>query len=237
MTSIYRTVVRHTRIAPVRNSFAYPGYYWFVDVDALPRLPWPWRALAGFESRDHFADPHASLRTNVEKLLRDKGIDADGPIWMLAHARVFGFVFNPISVFWCHRADGDLAAVIAEVHNTYGQRHNYVLTPPPDGKYRTDKRFYVSPFYAVAGVYSMRLPKPTERLALNITLHRPDGVPFVATLAGTRRPATLPNLLRAAIRNPWTTLVGYARIKFQGIRLYARGLPIQPRPPHEETTT
>jgi len=118
---------------------------------------------------------------------------------------------------------------VAEVHNTYGGRHSYVMRPTEDGALRVGKAFYVSPFYDVSGTYRMRLPEPDERLGLTIALHREDGRPFVATLTGRRRPATIGGLLRATARHPWSTLVGAALIRFQGIRLYLRGLPVVPR--------
>ena len=101
---------------------------------------------------------------------------------MLAHARVLGYVFNPLTVFWCHHADGTLACVIAEVHNTYGQRHAYLVHTDARGRARTEKALYVSPYHPVDGWYQMSLPRPGPRLALSVTLHRPNGHRFVASV-------------------------------------------------------
>ena len=79
---------------------------------------------------------------------------------MLAHARVLGYVFNPLTVYWCHRPDGTLACVVAEVHNTYRQRHAYLLPADDRGRAEVPKQFYVSPFYPVDGRYRMSLPEP-----------------------------------------------------------------------------
>ncbi len=234
--ALFRCVVRHARTGPVRHTFAHRTYQWFVDVDHLPRLPAPLRPLARFEARDHLGDPAGTIRGNVDAFLALHGIDlAGGPIRLLTNARVFGYVFNPLSVFWCHRADGSLACVIAEVHNTYGERHCYLLRP--DGalgrdRFRVDKDFYVSPFYEVAGVYRMRLPEPADELAISIELTPPDGDPFVATLAGRRVPASPAAVVLAALRYPWATAVVSLRIRWHGIRLYVRGLPVVPRPVH-----
>ena len=231
IAALYEAQIRHVRLDPLRNSFAYRSYYWFIDLDEVPRLSWPLRVLAGFDQRDHFDDPSATIRTNLDRLLATHDIELrGGRVVMLAHARVLGYVFNPISVYWCHDDTGALVAIVAEVHNTYGGRHSYVLSPTSDGVLTTEKAFYVSPFYDVSGTYRMRLPRPDDRLALTISLHRADGRPFVATLQGRRRPATTGGLLRAAARYPLSTLVGAALIRFQGIRLYLRRLPIVPRP-------
>jgi len=227
---LYEADIRHVRVDPIRNAFRYRSYYWFVDLDDLPRFRGPLRLLAGFDPRDHFDDPSASIRANLDRLLAAHGIDlGGGRVTMLAHAKILGYIFNPLSVYWCHDTAGTLVAVVAEVHNTYGQRYAYVLHPDGDRPMRTDKRFYVSPFYDVTGVYRMRLPEPDERLALTVALHRDEGRPFVATLNGSRHPATTGGLLSAALRHPWSTLVGAALIRFQGIRLYLRGLPVVPR--------
>ncbi|HEY1485237.1 MAG TPA: DUF1365 domain-containing protein [Micromonosporaceae bacterium] len=231
--ALYEAQIRHVRVDPVRNAFRYRSYYWLVDIDHLPRLPWPLRALAGFDPRDHFDDPSEPIRANLDRLLAEHGIDVSGGlVLMLAHAKVLGYVFNPLSLFWCHDGSGSLAAIVAEVHNTYGDRHSYVLPPSEDGVSRVDKRFYVSPFYDVSGSYRMRLPVPDDRLAVTIALHHdePGARPFIATLRGTRRPATTGGLIRAALRHPWSTLVGAALIRFQGIRLHLKGLPVMPRP-------
>ena len=135
---------------------------------------------------------------------------------MLAHARVLGYVFNPLTVFWCHRADGTLACVIAEVHNTYGQRHAYLVHTDDRGRARMEKALYVSPYHPVDGWYQMSLPRPGERLALSVTLHRPNGHRFVASVRGTAVPATRPALLRAAARHPWSTAMVSARIRLAG---------------------
>jgi len=151
---------------------------------------------------------------------------------MLANARVLGYVFNPLTVYWCHRADGTLACVVAEVHNTYGQRHAYLLHTDDRGRALVPKEFYVSPFYPVDGGYRMSLPEPGARLALSIVLGRPDGRSFTASVHGRGVPATARALAAAAVRHPWSTAAVSARIRWQGIKLYLRGLRVTPRPAH-----
>jgi DUF1365 family protein len=262
--ALYECRITHTRLAPLRNAFTYRTYQWLVDLDHLPRPGRFLRLLAGFDSRDHLGDPRRPIRDNVGRFLMAQGIDTGGGrVVMLAHARVLGYVFNPLTVYWCHRADGTLACVVAEVHNTYRQRHAYLLRPDERGRAEAAKEFYVSPFYPVDGGYGMSLPEPIppepgqpersepersqpERsqlsagaphrsaLALSITLTRPDGNSFVASVHGTGRPATARALLSASVRHPWSTAAVSARIRWQGIRLYLRGLPVVARPPHQQ---
>ena len=228
--ALYDVEIHHIRTTPLRNAFRYRSYQWLVDLDALPTLALPLRPFARFESRDHMGDPARSLRENVDAYLAEAGIDLHGgQIRMLANARVLGHVFNPLTVYWCHQPDGSLRCVIAEVHNTYGQRHRYLLQTDERGLAETSKQFYVSPFYEVAGRYTMSLPEPDERLRLQITLHPPQGATFVASVHGRRHPARGFSLARLLLGRPWTALAVSARIRWQGIRLYLRGLPVVSR--------
>lgn len=229
--AIYRAVVRHVRTDPLRNDFTYRTFQWFVDLDELPRFPRPLRVLARFESRDHMGDPAVSLRANVEAFLAERGIDlGGGRITMLTNARMLGWVFNPLTVYWCHDAAGALSCVVAEVHNTYHGRHCYLLRTDATGLASADKEFYVSPFYGVDGVYRMSLSEPADALDLTITLHPAQGRTFVATLRGTASPAGVAGLLQTCLRYPVETMRVSVRIRWQGIRLFLRGLPVIPRP-------
>jgi uncharacterized protein len=155
-----------------------------------------------------------------------------GPIHMLTSARVFGYVFNPLTLFWCYRSTGELQCVVAEVHNTYGERHCYLLRTDPSGRASVPKAFYVSPFNDVDGEYRMKLPAPGDRLAVSIILEREGHRPFVATMDGRRRPATSRNILAAAFAAPAAPLLVSALIRVQGIKLWARRLPVVARPHH-----
>nr|WP_211210966.1 DUF1365 domain-containing protein [Sporichthya polymorpha] len=231
--ALYDTTIAHVRYTPVRNAFRYRSYSWLVDVDDLPRPVWPLRPLAEFRAQDHLGEPNSTLRQNVDAFLALHDIDLrGGRVLMLANARVLGYVFNPLSVFWCHDPAGHLVAVVAEVHNTYGERHAYLLRPGPDGRAEFAKEFYVSPFHPVDGRYLMSLPTPDERVAITVELHRGEARPFVATVRGVRRGAGTAALLRAAARVPWVTLTVAAQIRYQGIRLWLRRVPVVPRPPH-----
>jgi hypothetical protein len=122
--------------------------------------------------------------------------------------------------------------VVAEVHNTYRERHAYLLRTDERGRAEVPKQFYVSPFYPVDGRYRMSLPEPDGRLALSVVLDRPDGHSFIAGVRGRAVPATARALIAAAARHPWSTAAVAARIRWQGVQLYLRGLRVVPRPAH-----
>jgi uncharacterized protein len=228
---LYECQIRHVRATPLRNAFSYRTYQWLVDTDELPEPPRGLRQLARFCAADHLGDPRRSIRQNLDRFLANRGIDLHGGrVAMLAHARVLGHVFNPLTVYWCHEPSGSLECVVAEVHNTYGERHCYLLRTDEAGRADAAKEFYVSPFFPVDGWYRMALPEPGPRLALTVTLHRPDGTAFAASVRGRRVPATAASLLRAAARHPVSTRAVSGRIRWQGAKLYGRGLRPQPRP-------
>ncbi|HEY3748649.1 MAG TPA: DUF1365 domain-containing protein, partial [Pseudonocardiaceae bacterium] len=194
--ALYDGVVTHVRRQAPRHSFDHRIYLWLVDIDHLPDLPRWLRPFAGFRAEDHIGSAERSIRENVDAWLATQDIDLHGgQVLMLANARVLGYVFNPITVYWCHQPDGSLECVVAEVHNTYGEQHRYLLRPDDAGRAETAKEFYVSPFYPVDGSYRMRVPEPGAELSITITLHRPDERPFTATVRGVRRPATRRALL------------------------------------------
>ncbi|MFC9790473.1 DUF1365 domain-containing protein [Rhodococcus sp. NPDC127528] len=229
---IVRTRIRHVRRRPVRHEFTYRSYSWLVDLDELPDLPRPLRPFAQFRAGDHVGDPDRSLRANLDAYLAEHAIDlSEGRILMLANARVLGFVFNPLTLYWCHDRSGELVCVVAEVHNTYGGRHRYLLRPDRGGNATVPKAFHVSPFNEVAGEYRLHVPEPIRRLGVAIALRDPDGATvFAATMAGPARPAVTLTVLRALLAVPVAPLLVALRIRWQGLRLWARGLPIVPPP-------
>lgn len=214
MVAIYDTRVQHVRRSPLRHSFSYRSHSWLVDLDALPRK--------GFCARDHVGSPDRTLRQNVDEVLAEHGL-ACARVLMLASPRRLGHVFNPLSVFWCLDADGALVATLAEVHNTYGGRHVYVLPP---GSKRVEKALYVSPFHEVSGYYELDLPVPDARVRLTVAYHRDGAEPFVATVRGTRTTRR-----RAGIEDLMTTRLVSLRIRLQGTRLFLQRLPVVPRSP------
>ncbi|MFE5589916.1 DUF1365 domain-containing protein [Streptomyces sp. NPDC056549] len=230
--ALYPSEIVHTRVTPLRYRLRHRTYFWLVDIDDLPGLPSALRPLARFDPRDHFGGAAPTLRTGVEAFLAANGVpEPVGTVLMLCHARVLGHVFNPLTLYWCHSDAGRLVCVIAEVHNTYGQRHCYLLRPDPQGRDEVPKDFFVSPFFDVEGSYRMRLPLPDDRLDLTVQLRHAEGPrPLTATVRGTRRPAGPRTLLAVALRHPWSTAAVSLGIRLHGIRLYLKGLPVRSRP-------
>ena len=226
MTALYDAVLTHDRRERLRRRFSYRTHLWLIDLDDPPNLPRWARPLARFEARDHLGDPRLSIKDNVTAWLAERGIDLDGGrVLMLTNARVLGYTFNPLTLFWCHHRDGRLACVIAEVHNTYGGRHPYLLRATDidaRGVVDTSKVFHVSPFLADHGRYRMVVPAPDERLRIAVTLHQGGKPVFAATLTGTRRPATLGTVLRTSVRQPLMPQRISAAIRRHGIYLWLR---------------
>ena len=201
--ALYPCDITHVRARPVWRAFRYRSYLWLVDLDDLPRVPLALRPFAGFRSRDHLGDPASSIRANVDAYLARQGISlGGGRVLMLGHAAVLGYVFNPLTVFCCHHAHGTLAAVIAEVHNTYGQRHAYLLHPDGRGRAEADKDFDVSPLLPAAGRYRLHLPEPAATLRLSVTLHIDGRTVLAASVTGKRHTYTPRRLLRCACVTP-----------------------------------
>jgi uncharacterized protein len=231
--ALYECRITHVRTAPVRHQFHYRSYQWLVDLDHLPRPGRVLGLLAGFQARDHLGDPDRSLRANLDHFLAGHGVDLHGgQVLMLAHARVFGYVFNPLTVYWCHRPDGALACVVAEVHNTYGERHAYLLRPDAAGGAVTGKHFYVSPFFDVSGTYELRFTLRPDLVATTVTLRHHDAVAFSAAFRGRPEPVTRLALGRRLIRQPFMPQRVSALIRVHGIWLWLRGLPVRTHPHH-----
>ncbi|WP_036555467.1 FAD-dependent oxidoreductase [Nocardioides insulae] len=225
----YATTITHTRRTPFRRTFRHRSHTWLVDLDHLPdRVPGGGR----FSARDHFTGDAATIRAGLDRLLTLHGLDLrGGRALMLAHPRAFGHCFNPITVHWCWADPAGLgrpAATVVEVHNTYGDRHAYVLRADEHGRAEIPKAMYVSPFHGTDGNYRVQAPPPdpgSGRVRVSVSLRTQDGARFVAGLTGA--PTDPPRLPLASLRTA-------ALIRLHGIALWARGLPIHPRPHHRQ---
>jgi uncharacterized protein len=227
--------VRHSRSEAVSHRFRHGAYQWLIDVDDIPEQPWYLRPFASFSPADHLGDPARSIRENVESYLVRNGVEL-GPssrIVMLANARVLGHVFDPLSVFWCFDANMALVCVVAEVHNTYGERHVYLLRTDPSGAATTAKAFHVSPFFDVSGRYEMRFALSPRTVATTVVLRRGGKAAFTATFRGRPRPATRMTVVGQLLRKPLMPQQVSALIRMHGIWLWLRRLPILRRPLHQ----
>jgi hypothetical protein len=258
MTScLYFGQVVHTRSIPVRHRFRYRVFSLYVDLDDLPALAKRLRlfgynrpGLFSLHDRDHGNKDDEPPRAWAERRLRRAGIDiAGGSVRLLCFPRILGIVFNPLSLYFCHRPDGTLAAIIHEVHNTFGERHAYVL--PVDAAdaargvvaQRCDKEFYVSPFIEMRASYGFRIEPPTETFSVLIREMGRDGEILRAGLAGRRAPMTDRVLLAAFFAYPLMTLKVVAAIHWQALRLWRKGVKYHKHVPQRrasvppETTT
>ncbi|BBZ77626.1 hypothetical protein MANY_29630 [Mycolicibacterium anyangense] len=234
--ALYRTRITQLRRSPVHHYGERSSYSWYVDVDQLPSLPWWLRPFARFEAVDHFTgSDNDTLRQRVDGYLAEHGIYLPGGrITALLMPRVLGRTFNPLSLFWCHDATGELRCVIAEVHNTYGERHAYLLPPDQDTPAMVAKTFYTSPFNGVDGYYLVRAPRPAEQLDLTVSLHRENEPALVATVRGTRRRASAGQVLRLQFSAPLAPQMAALSARVQNLILRLRGVPVVPRPATHE---
>ena len=216
--------------------FRYRVHHWLVDLDDLPSQPRLLRPLAGFHAADHLGSADRSIRENLVSWLARHDVDlGGGRVLMLTTPRVLGYAFNPLTVYWCHRDDGSLACTVAEVCNTYGGRHCYLLAAGSSAGrsdwYEARKAFYVSPFLPTSGQYRLRLPPPGERISLTITLVNGERTLFTAVLSARRCPAVAREILRLAVLQPLTPHRIRALIQLQGLLLWHSHLPITPGRP------
>jgi len=232
--------VAHRRRGPVPHAFDHRAYQWLVDLDAMPQVPWYLRPVARFDARDHLGGSarSASIKTNLLKFLEHRGVGlgADSRVVMLANARVLGHVFDPLTVFWCFAPDGDLRCVVAEVHNTYGERHAYLLEPDEAGAAHAAKEFFVSPFNDTSGHYALRFALTEERVRVSVALQRGGETLFNAVFAGSPEPATPSTVARTALRMPGMPQKVSALIRVHGLLLWLKRLPLVDRPVHHPQT-
>lgn len=246
---IFFTRVMHRRLFPVQYRFDYQVFSLLLDLDALDRLP-P-RMSRGrlsrlrFDPRDHGPRDGSPLRPWAEALLAARGIDlAGGRIRLLCFPRVFGLGFNPLSLWYCEHRDGRLRAVIAEVNNTFGEHHFYLLADagrPIDWPLRGQARkcFHVSPLMDMQGSYQFRLSAPETALAVLIRQYDDDGrLKLVASQTGPGVALTDASLAQAARRTPLLTLKVLVAIHWQALKIWLRGARYfpKPEPPRQEVT-
>lgn len=240
-SGLYIGAVMHRRVKPVRHRLSYRVFSLLIDLDELPRLNRELRLFArnrfgliGFRDADFGPRDGTPLKDWAAAHLARAGIEAGGSIRILCFPRVLGLAFNPLSVWFCHRADGSLAAIIHEVSNTFGQRHSYLIPAEPgaDGLVRQscDKRFYVSPFMDMDTAYHFRIRPPGEDLTLAIRQTDAEGPVLHASLTATRVELTDAAILRAWMKHPLMTLKIVGGIHWEALRLWRKGMRIRPRP-------
>ena len=253
--------VRHARTRPRAHTFQYSHYFWMLPMRTLAQQPAPavrrnrW-GLLSFHDADHGLGQADALAW-LDALLQDAGLpEADrlgGEVWLQTFPRVLGFTFKPVSFWWVHRADRSLAAVVAEVNNTFGERHAYLLHGPAlklGGEVGAAKVFHVSPFCEARGRYRFRFMRTgpwgtgigavqatdhcaPERLVVRIDHDDAVGPLVQTSQAGTLAPLTERSARQAFWRWPLMTLAVVWRIHWQALHVWLKGTPFhrKPEPP------
>ena len=230
----------HGRRGDTTNAFRYSVDYVVCDTEARPRAPALFsrngRNVAALNDADHGGPPGQGRGAAwVREVMAAHGIALTGRIDLLAQPRMWGHVFNPVAFWLCHDDTGVLRLVIAEVTNTYGDRHSYLchhddLSPiTPDRDLTARKIMHVSPFQPVEGGYTFRFDITDRRIAIRIDFSTGNGG-LVATLTGDRKPLTTAGLLAAALRRPLGSRRVLALIHWQALVLWWKGVPFRSRP-------
>jgi len=231
MNAIYEGHVAHAR--PGKHRLRYSVFMLALDLDALPQdlklFAHNRRALYALFDRDHAWRIDAPIKPQIETRLRDAGIAWDGGrIVLLTVPRLFNYVFNPLSVYFCFRRNGDVAALVHEVTNTFGERCFYALSPdsPRDGviTQRCAKTFFVSPFLPGDLSYEFAVVPPGERASVAMIVRRGRDIVLTASFAGARRELTDRELLNAWLRNPLMTFKVITGIHWEALKLWLKGV-------------
>lgn len=242
--------VVHARLQPRTHAFSYPVFFlrfrvgeeaglarWLFSVDRFN--------LFSFHRRDHGPRDGSDLHGWIRELLDREGCAGrGGDIWLQTFPRVLGYVFNPVSFWLCHDAEGRLRTVLCEVNNTFGEHHNYLLEHPdgrviePGDTLSARKVFHVSPFFRVEGAYRFRFRTDPAATLMQIDYDGQDGKLLATSVSGTARTFSAGGLAHCFWRYPWMTLGVIVRIHLQALRLWRKGMPFfsKPAPPVQETT-
>lgn len=243
---IYTGTVRHRRVNPVPHAFTYRLFMMYLDLGELPAVfqqRWLWSVdrpnVASFRRSDHIGDPGTPLDGSIRALVAERtGRTPAGPIRLLTHCRYFGYVFNPVSFFFCYDGSGEhVEAIVAEITNTpWGERHCYVLGERDNlaagsrKRFHLDKVFHISPFIDMDVAYDWRFTEPTRQLAIHMENLR-DGHPFFdATMVLQRKELSGSALAQVLVQYPLMTAKVIGAIHWEALRLWMKGVPFLSHP-------
>ena len=236
-SAIYRGMLVHSRREPARNTFRYPISFFVLDLDELPELE---RRLTLFSinrrnvvtlrDKDHF-DGSLPVKEAAVRFCAERGVEVDR-VLMLAQLRVLGYVFNPVTFHWCYGRDGQLACMIAELNNTFGERLPELLHGP-ELAYEHEKRLHVSPFFGLDQAYQYAFSEPEEEVWTRVHVRENGSVPLSAVLHGRREELTNASLARMLVRYPLMPFQVTALIHWQAVKLFAKRVPFHHKPPFE----
>ena len=225
MAKLVRGKVLHQRKKPFVHGLKFTNYMWLVDLEEPDQKLLP---------KDHFGGEAPNMLAAVKAFVENNGaqIESGDHILALASARTNGYVFNPLSVYWCMNSDKKVRWVILEIHNTYGDRHAHLLKPDEQGNCRVKKEFYVSPFFTIDGEYRTRTLIDGKKVVVSVNLYQNDALVFSASFTGEQLEASIKNRMAAYLRTPFSTIQAMVRIRAHGIWLWLRRLPVIARPKH-----
>ncbi len=232
MIALFDAQVFHARLRPAKNSFRYSATYLTIPLSEFQTRRRGLLSVNGsnlFSVRTSDYGDGNCLRMWIENVLKAWGVtEADGEISLVTMPRVLGFVFNPVNLWLCKDREGDLRAVLAEVNNTFGERHCYLCFHKDKSAITAQdtltarKIFHVSPFLETGGQYAFRFSLSGDRLAILIDLTDEDGPLLRTSLTGSLAPATSGRLLRALLANPLLPIKAIALIHYQAVKLFLK---------------
>ncbi|WP_310538570.1 DUF1365 domain-containing protein [Phenylobacterium sp.] len=238
-SGLYSGVTTHTRFRPRGHKLRYGIFMMLLDLDELSTLDGRLKLfgqdrfrLTSFSERDHLDGSATPLKTQVEAHLAAAGIPSGGPVRLLCMPRILGGVFNPLSVYFCHRPDGALSAILYEVSNTFGDRHSYLIPAHGAGviEQEAPKSFYVSPFMDMDLAYAFRIAPPGEAVSITVDVHDAEGRLLAANFAGQRAELTDAAIWKAWLSHPLMTLGVMAAIHWEALKIWRKGEKLRPRP-------
>jgi DUF1365 family protein len=251
-SGLFEGTVTHTRRFPRRHHLSYRVWYLLLDLAeldeldaAVPGFGVERAAAVSFRAQDHGARDGSPLRPWIDGQLSAAGIElAGGAVRLLCFPRVLGYTFNPLSVWFCHNADGTLRAILYEVSNTFGEHHSYLVPVEPGARpgetvgRRFDKELFVSPFIDMDATYDFRTRVPDDRLAIVVREHVRDGRVLDVALTARRLPLDGRHLASVFVRFPLVTLKVIGGIHWEALKLWRKGAPYRRRgtPPAHPVT-
>lgn len=240
---LYNGIVTHERLRPVHHRLRYRIFQILVDLDELSVIGVQCRLFShnrfnilSLFDRDHGDRTGSSLRGYVKTTLAAAGISTPlGRVQLLCMPRLFGYVFNPLSIYFCQALSGRWLAMIYEVNNTFGGRHSYVIATPETVtdliEQTCDKAFFVSPFMDMDMGYRFSISVPDETLTTMISVSDKTGVPVLtAGFKGKRHPLTDKTILATLVRYPLMTVKVVLAIHWEAVKLILKGVKMRPKP-------